>query len=279
MKSVLAPDILTGKIALVTGGGSGIGAACVRALAGAGAQVVIASRNAERIAAAEAGLRAEFGPVIFGMTCNIRDRASVKALVERIHIELGPLDILVNNGGGQYMAPAATISPKGWDAVVQTNLTGTWNLTQEVATSGMLERGGRIINITMLTDRGFPGMAHSAAARSGVEALTKTLAVEWAPFDVQINCIQPGIILSSGLGTYPHWRDMVQGMREQIPSKKLGTPWDIGQIVGFLASPAGGYITGQVWAVDGGRNLWGNGWPIDDPDEYPPLEIPREPWE
>ena len=143
----------------------------------------------------------------------------------------------------------------------------------------MLEHGGRIVNITMLTGRGFPGMAHSCAARAGVEGMTKSLAVEWAPKGICINCIQPGIIASSGMKNYPAGIAMAKASRSDIPLKRLGTCDEIAYLCAFLASPAGAYVTGQIWAVDGGRSLWGKTWPLADPPEFPPLEIPSWPWD
>ncbi len=276
---IFRDDILTGQVALVTGGGSGIGAAIARELVRCGAQVVIASRKQDRIDAAAAGLSAELGAEVVGMVCDIRDREAVKALVDGIMERFGRLDILVNNGGGQFLSPAFMIRDKGWDAVIQTNLTGTWNLTRAVADAWMLDHGGRVVNITMLTRRGFPGMAHSVAARAGVEAMTKTLAVEWAPFGISLNCVQPGIILSSGMKNYPNWEQFVDQTQREIPVKRLGSTADIAHMVAYLAGPGGDYITGQVLTVDGGRDLWGETWPLEDPEVMPGIEVPVEPWE
>ena len=189
------------------------------------------------------------------------------------------IDVLVNNGGGQFFSPAEHIRDKGWDSVLATNLTGTWNVTKAVASAFMLKNGGSIVNITMLTDRGFPGMAHSCAARSGVEGMSKTLAIEWAQKGITVNCIQPGIIASNGMSTYPGWKAMAAQALRTIPMKRLGGCNDIAQLVAFLASPAGAYITGQTWAVDGGRNLWGDTWPIADPRPIPEIELEKWQWE
>ena len=277
---VFRDGILDGQVALVTGGGSGIGAAAARELARLGARVVIASRKTERIRAAAAGLTKELGQEVLGMTADIRDRDAVGELVDGVLSQHGRLDILVNNGGGQFFSPAQFITPNGFDAVVSTNLTGTWNLTQAVANRWMIEHGGgRIINITMNTNRGFPGMAHSVAARAGVEGMTRTLAIEWAFANVQVNCIQPGVIASSGLRNYPDAENMVRQAQTQIPAKRLGTVEEIAWAIAWLASPAGAYVTGQTITVDGGRSLWGETWPIPDPDPLPEWSIPVEPWE
>ena len=216
---VFRDDLLQGTVAIVTGGGSGIGSAIARELGHAGADVVVASRKDARIQAAAQGLSAELGRDVLGVACDIRNREDVDQLVESTLERFGRIDVLINNGGGQFFSPAAAITPNGWDAVVATNLTGTWNMTQSVANGWMLENGGgKIINITMNTLRGFPGMAHSCAARSGVEGMTKTLAIEWAYANIQVNCIQPGVIASSGLRNYPDAENLVRTAQKQIPA-------------------------------------------------------------
>jgi len=277
--SIFKSDVLAGKVALITGGGTGIGAAIARELAAQGARIVIASRKPDRIATAAAGLSAELGQDVLGVPCDIRDREAVSELVRRTLGERGAIDVLVNNGGGQFLSPAQMIRDKGWDAVVQTNLTGTWNLTKATADAFMLEHGGRVVNITMLTGRGFPGMAHSVAARAGVEAMTRTLAVEWAQHGVKMNCVQPGLILSSGMRNYPDGGELARQSQSEIPLKRLGSVQEVAWLVAFLAGPAGDYITGQVLTIDGGRSLWGRTWPIPDPDALPEITIPSEPWE
>lgn len=277
---IFKDDLLKGQVAIVTGGGSGIGSACARELARLGADVVIASRKQDRIEAAAQGLSQELGVAVHGIATDIRDRPAVDALINETMDRLGRIDILVNNGGGQFFSPAQLITPNGFDAVVATNLTGTWNMTQAVANGWMLENGGgKVINITMNTHRGFPGMAHSVAARSGVEGLTKTLAIEWAFAGIQVNAVQPGVIASSGLKNYPDAESMVAQAQQQIPAKRLGTVDEVAWMVAYLASPAGSYITGQTLTVDGGRSHWGDTWPIPDPDPMPEWHIPKESWE
>jgi citronellol/citronellal dehydrogenase len=267
--SFFAPDLLSGRSALVTGGGSGIGRAVARTMARAGAQVTIASRKLPGLERAVALLAGE-GLSVRALPCDIRDRAAVDALVAAA----GPIDILVNNGGGQFLAPAEAITPGGWDAVVGTNLTGTWNLTLAAANAGMLQRGGAIVNITMLTARGFGGMAHSVAARAGVEALTRNLAVEWASRGVRVNAVAPGYIASTGLRRYPQGVEMAHQLQAQVPMKRLGTCAEVAAAVTFLASDAASYVTGQVLTVCGGRSLWGEHWPVPDPEGgLPPVEI------
>ena len=278
-RSIFKDNIFDGKVALVTGGATGIGAEMAFQLASHGAQVIIASRKADKIAAAAAGLSKLTGQTVEGRECNIRDRETVKNTVSDIVDQWGKIDILINNGGGQFMSPAEHIRSKGWDAVIETNLTGTWNLTKQVAIQSMLKNGGSIINITMLTGRGFPGMTHSVAARAGVEAMTKTLAIEWAQKNIRINSIQPGIIASSGMRNYPHGVAIAEQTRPEIPMKRLGTCQEVAQLALFLSSDAAQYVTGQVWAIDGGRSLWGKQWPLPNPKQMEPVVIPSWPWE
>ena len=279
MDSIFRPDVLAGKVAIVTGGGSGIGAAITRALGRMGAQVVIASRKPDRISAAAEGLSKELPLPVTGMACDVRDRAAVDNLVKQTLALHGRIDILVNNGGGQFLCPAEAITPRGWDAVVATNLTGQWAITQAVANAWMLDHGGSVVNITMLLERGFPGMAHSVAARAGIEALTRTLAVEWAGRGIRLNSVQPGLIASSGLKNYPAGMFIAEQVQSRVPLKRFGTVDEIAGTVAFLVSPAGAYITGQTIIVDGGHSLWGDTWIIPDPEPMPAVVVPTEPWE
>jgi citronellol/citronellal dehydrogenase len=276
---IFRDDLLAGQVALVTGGGTGIGAAIAREVGRLGATVVIASRKPEHIEKAAAGLSREIGRPVHGEILDIRDRAALDAGVRRVLETHGRIDLLVNNGGGQFFAPAEAITPNGWDAVIATNLTGTWNATRAVADAWMLAHGGAIVNITMLTRRTFPGMAHSVAARSGVEALTRTLAIEWAARGIRINCVAPGYVASSGLKRYPAGLGLVEKMLSLVPLKRLASCEEIAWWVAFLASPAGEYVTGQTLTVDGGKELWGDYWPIPDPPGLGPVVVPPESWE
>lgn len=276
---IFRDDLLAGQVAVVTGGGTGIGVACARELAKLGAAVVVASRKEENVRTAAEGLTKELGRTVTGEVCDIRDRDHTARLARTVLDRHGRIDLLVNNGGGQFFSPAEQITPKGWDAVVATNLTGTWNLTRAVADAWMLANGGTIVNVTMLTRRTFPGMAHSVAARAGVEAMTRTLAIEWAARKVRVNCVAPGYVASTGLKRYPQGLGLIEQMQSVVPMKRLATCEEIAWWVTFLASPAGAYVTGQVLTVDGGKELWGDYWPIPDPPNLPPIEIPKEPWE
>jgi NAD(P)-dependent dehydrogenase (short-subunit alcohol dehydrogenase family) len=276
---IFRDGLLDGRVCVVTGGGTGIGAATARELASLGATVVVASRSLEHIEPAAEGLSAAVGRKVHGDIVDIRDRDGVAAFVERTLQRHGRIDLLVNNGGGQFFSPAEQIRPKGWDAVIATNLTGTWNMTRGVADAWMLEHGGKVVSVTMLTQRGFPGMAHSVAARAGVEAMTRTLAVEWARHGILINCVAPGLIASSGMKTYPHAAMFLSQMPSLVPLKRMGGCDDVAWLIAYLASEAADYVTGQTWTVDGGKELWGDLWAIPDPDDLRPAEVEPEPWE
>ncbi|MFI5289448.1 MAG: SDR family oxidoreductase, partial [Polyangia bacterium] len=175
----------------------------------------------------------------------------------------GKIDILVNNAGGQFPSPAAAITPKGWDAVVRNNLNGTFYMTREVGVRAMLpQKSGSIVNVIANIARGFPGMAHTGAARAGVENLTRSLAVEWAQFDVRCNALAPGLIRSSGTDQYPP--ELVQASIARTPQKRAGTVEEVAHAIVYLASPAALFVTGATLCFDGGASLWGDSWPIPD---------------
>ncbi|HEY8088994.1 MAG TPA: SDR family NAD(P)-dependent oxidoreductase, partial [Polyangiaceae bacterium] len=179
MPSIFRPGLFDGHAAIVTGGGSGIGLAIARTLSELGARVAIAGRDVDKLARARAELEAG-GGTIHAAPCDIRDIEQVAAYVKGARDALGEISVLVNNAGGQFFTPAEDLTPKGWDAVVRNNLSGTFYMTREVATASMIpKRRGRIVNVIAQIARGFPGMVHTGAARAGVENMTKTLAVEW----------------------------------------------------------------------------------------------------
>jgi citronellol/citronellal dehydrogenase len=169
----------------------------------------------------------------------------------------------VNNAGGQFPTTAETVSLRGWEAVIRNNLNGTFFMTQSVALKHMIPaQKGRIVNIIANIARGFPGMVHTGAARAGVENMTKTLAIEWAQHNVQVNAVAPGIIRSSGMDQYPP--ELVEMSRARTPQKRLGTVDEVANLTAYLASDAASFVTGVTWYIDGGAHLWGDNWVIPD---------------
>ena len=252
---VFAPGILKDQVAIITGGGSGIGLATAAEMVRLGARVAICGRNAEKLEAAAKQLG------VLAVPCDIREPAQVEAFVKQVVATYGRLDILVNNAGGQFPSPAQHISPNGFLAVVKNNLVGTFHMCREVANQWMIpHKGGRIVNVIANIYRGFPGMAHTGAARAGVENLTMTLAVEWAQFQILVNAVAPGIILSSGTAQYPP-QLLERGIAE-TPLKRAGTVEEVAASIVFLASPAAQYITGQTLRIDGAQALWGRTWEL-----------------
>jgi citronellol/citronellal dehydrogenase len=248
-------DLFQGKLALVSGGGSGIGFGIAEVLLSHGASVIITSRKEEKLQKA-AGKLSGLGPCRYWV-CDIREPEQIEALAENIKQHEGRLDILVNNAGGQFPSTAEDISYKGWNAVVNNNLNGTWYMTQIMANTFFIpQKHGTILNIIANIYRGFAGMAHTGAARAGVENFTKTLAVEWAKYNIQINAVAPGIIQSTGLDNYPP--ELLTGISDTIPAKRLGTVQEVAWLSAFLCSPMAHYITGDTVYVDGGQRLWGD---------------------
>ena len=258
-QQIFVPGILDGQVAIVTGGGSGIGLATSHELARLGAKVAICGRTAAKLEQAAADIRSKAGEVRVG-TCDIREPAQVEAFVQDVLTAFGRIDILVNNAGGQFPAPAQQITPNGFLAVIRNNLVGTFHMCREVANQWMIGNGGRIVNVIANIYRGFPGMVHTGAARAGVENMTMTLAVEWAQFGILVNAVAPGIILSSGTAQYPP-QLLERGVTE-TPLKRAGTCEEVAASIVFLASPAAQFITGATLRIDGAQSLWGHTWEI-----------------
>lgn len=268
-QSVFRRGLFDGQVMIVTGGGTGIGRCIAHELASLGAVVALGSRKVENCETVKAEIEADGGRA-HAAPLNIRERDSIEAFVSGVLSSYGRIDGLVNNGGGQFIMPAQYITPKGWHAVIETNLTGTFNMMQIVQQAWMETHGGAIVNITMENKRGYPGMAHSGAARAGVENLTKTLAVEWARFGIRVNAVAPGTIESSGLARYPDdVKAQLGEIKRTIPAKRFGTESEISGLVTFLLSPAASYISGQTIWADGASSLWQSPYPIDDHNNYP----------
>jgi citronellol/citronellal dehydrogenase len=255
---IFAPGLLDGQLAIVSGGGSGLGRATALELAALGARVVVCGRRAEPLAeTASLGPEDRIEPV----ACDIREEDQVSALVDGVTDRFGRIDLLVNNAGGQFLSPAEEITPKGFRTVIRLNVEGTWLMTHTVATRAMIPaRAGKVVSITISPHNGLPSMAHSSAARAAVESLTRVLSVEWSRFGIALNAIAAGQIATDTLTTkYP--RPIVDALADTIPLGRLGAPDEIAWLVAYLASPAGDFISGAVLTVDGARDNWFGGWP------------------
>ena len=260
-QSVFQPGLFTGKVVVVTGGGSGIGRCTAHELAALGAAVAIIGRKTEKLDAVRAEIEAA-GGVCSTHGCDIREEDAVRATVAAVLERHGRIDGLVNNAGGQYPAPLATISAKGWDAVVRNNLTGGFLMARECVTQWMGDEGAgdcAIVNIIADIWGGMPGMGHSGAARAGMLNLTETAALEWAP--IRVNAVAPGWIASSGMDQYPPMmRETIRGMKKLVPLQRLGTESEVSAAIVFLLSPAAAFISGACLRVDGAapnaKRIW-----------------------
>jgi citronellol/citronellal dehydrogenase len=268
LPTVFRPDLLAGKVYVVSGGGSGIGRGIAYLLARLGADVMICGRRAEKLDETAAGIRRHVGREIATHAMTIREPDQVEALIDATYARYGRLDALVNNGGGQFPQSALDFSVKGWLAVIDTNLNGTWYMMQAAARRWRdLGHKGSVVNIVATVWRGMPQVAHTCAARAGVIYLSKTVATEWAPLGIRVNCVAPGAIATDGLNVYP------EGVPERFavtnPMKRLGDVHDVAQAVVYVSADSGKFVTGEVLVVDGGHCGWGDTeWPGGKPDYF-----------
>ncbi|UYN97026.1 MAG: SDR family oxidoreductase [Enhydrobacter sp.] len=254
-RSVFKPGLFEGKTVVVTGGGSGIGRCAAHEMAALGAHVAIAGRKAEKLARVRDEIEASGGSCETHVF-DIREEAQVRDAVAAMVARNGRIDGLFNNAGGQFPAPAAAMSAKGFDVVVRNNLTGGFIVSREVFTQSMQAHGGSIVNMTADYRNGFPNMVHTGAARAGMANLTMTLAYEWAHAGVRVNSVAPGWIASSGMDTYTgEFKENIPKLRNHCPLGRLGTESEVSAAVCFLLSDAAAYITGTEIRIDGGVPL------------------------
>jgi citronellol/citronellal dehydrogenase len=259
-RSVFAPGLLSGQVILVTGGGSGIGRCTAHELASLGAHVVLVGRNPDKLTATAQEITDDGGQASWHST-DIRREDDVKAMVAQVVQQHGRIHGLVNNAGGQYISPLAKTSAKGWQAVIDTNLTGGFLVARECFNQSMNTYGGAVVNIVADMWGSMPGMGHSGAARAGMVSFTETAALEWAAQGVRVNAVAPGYIASSGMDHYPpEAGPMLREMRNTVPQGRFGTEAETSAAIVFLLSPAASFISGTVLRVDGARPQMRMGW-------------------
>lgn len=265
--SIFRPDLMQDQRVLVTGGGTGMGRATALLFARLGAKVAICGRRSEKLEETNALAVEATGRPMFWRAVTIRDPDAVQRFIGEVHAEFGGLDTIINNAGGQFAQNAIEFSRKGWLAVIDTNLNGTWWMMQEAAKVWRdTGKPGNIINMVANVERGHPQTAHQCAARAGVIYLSKSLAVEWAPFRIRVNCIAPGAIQTDGLLGYPGARSFWSCN----PMRTLGNPFHVAEALVYLSSPAAAFINGSLHTMDGGGQQWGESWPAGRPDYFAP---------
>lgn len=243
---------LTGKIALITGSGQGLGLAMARGLAKAGATVVLNGRDADKLRRAVDDLRA-VGLAASGEAFDVTARAQVDAGIAAIESHTGPVDILVNNAGIQRRAPLEDFDPADWQAVLDTNLTGVFNVTQRVVRGMIARRRGKIINIaSLMSTVTRPTIAPYAAAKGGLKMLTQGMAAEWGQHNIQVNAIGPGYFATAMNRPLIEDEEFNAWVRGRTPAGRWGDPAELVGTAVFLASRASDYVSGQIIYVDGG---------------------------
>ncbi|MEU3277151.1 SDR family NAD(P)-dependent oxidoreductase [Streptomyces antibioticus] len=272
---VLGSGVHTGTVALITGGGTGIGRATALDLAAAGAKVVVCGRRPGPLEETRQAV-ARLGGSCLVVPADIREEEQVSAVVGRTLAVYGRIDVLVNNAGGQFSAPAEEISLKGWRAVHRLAVDAAWAVTREVAVRAMIpQRSGVVFFIAFSPRRGIPGFAHASSARAAVENLAAGLSQEWSRYGIRSVCVAPGTIATEGLDEN-YTEAELKGWERSVPLGRFGRPEDVSGVIAFLASRAASYVTGTTVVVDGGADAWGTGHPAPrsagpprSPDDVP----------
>ena len=263
-RPVLTEDANAGLVALVTGGGTGLGRTIAREFARTGASVVIAGRRPEPLEELRAELETA-GAACLAVPADVREAEQVQALVDAALERFGRIDVLVNNAGGQFVATPENISPKGWRAVHRLNVDAVWDLTRTVATRSMIPGGGGlVVFIGFSPRRGVPLMVHSAAARAALENLAGGLAIEWSRYRIRAVCVSTGAIDTEAFRAYG--QEFVDEALRTTPLGRLVAPEEVASLIAFLATPAAASITGTTLVVDGGNDAWGLGYPPPQPE-------------
>jgi citronellol/citronellal dehydrogenase len=270
---IFAPGLLSGRVCVVSGAGTGLGKQTAFELLRGGATVVGCGRRAEPLEAMVAEAEGLAGTAE-AVAMDIRDEEEVERLFDGALERHGRVDVLVNNAGGQFLSPAEAISPKGFRTVIELNVTGTWLMTHAAATKAFIRQNeGKVISITLSPHNGMPGMVHSGAARAAVENMMRTLSIEWARFGIRTVAIAAGQFDTETLRTkYP--AEVVEAVPATVPLGRLGTEEEWAWLVAYLASEAGDFYSGTTITMDGARDNWFGSWPPGASGE-PPAEERR----
>jgi len=265
-RTAFASDVLKNMVVVLSGGAGGIGRATAWLFARLGAHVVLVGRKQERLDALVSNVTGRKLKAS-AYAADIRDPDAVKALFDSVWKTHGRVDGLINSAGGQFPQPAIDFSVKGWNTVINTNLNGTWYMMQAAAQHWRDNKyPGSIVNIVVVTTHGLYGVAHTIAARSGVIGLSRSVAVEWAPLKIRVNCVAPGAIETEGWKVYtPEAR---AAYPRSNPMMRVGSPWDVAEACAYLTGPSGGFVTGETLTVDGGGQLWGETWTTGKPPYF-----------
>lgn len=267
MAGIFRDDLFAGRVALITGGGTGIGRGIAHALAAHGADVALLSRRPEHLEPTAAEIAGATGRRCLPLAADVRRPDEVEAAVARAWDGLGPVDFLVNGAAGNFLCAAGELSPNGFGTVLDIDAKGTWNVSRAAYHAGMKDRGGRILNLSAtLHYGGTPGQVHVAAAKAAVDALTRTLAVEWGPRGIRVNAIAPGPIADTEGARRLFPGPAAERLRRAVPARRLGTIDDIAGLALFLLSDAAANLNGAIVVSDGGLALVGS-FGLGSPDE------------